>query len=173
MVSILDALMDIAEAETGAMRLRTERADIGALIRSVADLYADVAEEKGVTLRVDVPHPIEAIVDPTRMRQAIANVVDNAVKYTPSGGRVIIDSRSTNDDITIRVMDTGIGISPADLPRIWDRLYRGDRSRSERGLGLGLTLVRSIVEAHGGRVEAESTTGSGSRFSIVLPSRPA
>jgi heavy metal sensor kinase len=170
-VSILDALMDIAEAETGAMRLRSERTDIGALVRSVADLYADVAEEKGVGLRADTPAPLFATVDPVRMRQAVANLVDNAIKYTPAGGRVTVSAALTDGGLRIEVADTGIGIPPTDLPRIWDRLYRGDHSRSARGLGLGLTLVKSIVEAHGGRAEAHSDPGAGARFVVEVPGR--
>ena len=171
-VSILDTLMDIAEAETGAMRLRTERTDLVALVRSVADLYADVAEEKGVALHVEAPQELTAKVDATRMRQAIANLTDNAIKYTPAGGQVTIAAVATADGPSIRVVDTGIGIPATDLPRIWDRLYRGDRSRSERGLGLGLTLVKGIVEAHGGRVDAISTPDQGARFTITLPGQP-
>ena len=167
-VGILDALMDIAEAESGTMRLRTETTDIGALLKSVFDLYADVAEEKGVTLTLDVSAPLVATADPTRMRQAIANLVQNAVKYTPSGGRVVLSASRARDRLMIRVADTGIGIPQTDLPRIWDRLYRGDQSRSERGLGLGLTLVKSIVEAHHGSVDVQSTPGAGSTFTITM-----
>jgi signal transduction histidine kinase len=102
------------------------------------------------------------------MRQAVANLVDNALKYTRAGGHVTIRAAAAPEGTVIEVTDTGGGISPADLPRIWDRLYRGDRSRSERGLGLGLTLVKSIVEAHGGRVDVESSPGQGARFTIRL-----
>jgi signal transduction histidine kinase len=171
-VAILDALMDIAEAESGVMRLKTEGTDLVALLRSVIDLYADLAEEKRIELRLDASGPIPATVDPVRMRQAVANLVDNALKYTPAGGQVLISAPPGADGQTIRVADTGIGISPTDLPHIWDRLYRGDRSRSERGLGLGLTLVKSIVEAHGGQVEVESAPHQGSRFTIRIPDPP-
>jgi signal transduction histidine kinase len=168
-VAILDALMDIAEAETGAMRLRSEPTDLVGLVRSVVDLYADVAEEKGVALRVDAPGALVLTVDAARIRQAIANLVDNALKYTPSGGQVTIGASAEHGGARVEVTDTGIGISAGDLPRIWDRLYRGDRSRSERGLGLGLTLVKGIVEAHGGQAEVRSTPGRGAQFTIHLP----
>jgi signal transduction histidine kinase len=167
-IVILDALMDLAEAETGVVRLRAERTDLVALLRSVVDLYDDVAEDKGVALRMDAPEELTGTVDPVRMRQAVANLVDNALKYTRAGGHVTIRAAAAPEGTVIEVTDTGGGISPADLPRIWDRLYRGDRSRSERGLGLGLTLVKSIVEAHGGRVDVESSPGQGARFTIRL-----
>src|SRR4029453_18122609 len=108
-------------------------------------------------------------VDRTRMRQVIANLLDNAVKYTPSGGKVEIGTQSSAGDVVLTVRDTGVGISADDLPRIWERLYRGDKSRSERGLGLGLSLVKAIVEAHRGRVTVESQPDKGSRFVLGLP----
>jgi signal transduction histidine kinase len=168
-ISILDALMDIAEAESGVMRLRTEPTDLVALVRSALDLYDDVAEEKSIRLVLDAPERLPGAVDATRMRQAIANLVDNAVKYTPARGIVTVTVRHEDTGPIVRVADTGIGVTPTDLPHIFERLYRGDRSRSERGLGLGLTLVKSIVEAHGGRVDVESAPDAGSVFTIRLP----
>ncbi len=103
------------------------------------------------------------------MRQVIANLLDNAVKYTPPGGLVRIEARRDGPDAVLSVRDTGVGIPADELPRIWDRLYRGDKSRSERGLGLGLSLVRAIVEAHGGVVSVRSTPGEGSYFELRLP----
>lgn len=107
--------------------------------------------------------------DRDRLRQALANLYDNALKYTPSGGHVTIGAETRGDDAIITVRDTGLGIAPDDLPRIWDRLYRGDRSRAERGLGLGLSLVKAYIHAHSGRVTADSTPGQGSTFTLVLP----
>jgi signal transduction histidine kinase len=100
----------------------------------------------------------------------MANLVDNAVKYTPAGGTIALDGRAEDDNVVIEVRDTGIGIPAEDLPRVWQRLHRGDASRSERGLGL--SLVRAIVQAHGGRVAVRSDPGKGSTFTIVLPSEP-
>ena len=107
--------------------------------------------------------------DRTRLRQVLANLIENAVKYTPSGGCIAIEGAATGREITLTVRDTGIGIAAADLPFVWDRLYRADASRSARGAGLGLSLVKAIVEAHGGRVHVESTVGEGSAFSVTLP----
>ncbi len=104
-----------------------------------------------------------------RLEQVAANLIDNAVKYTPAGGRVTVDVHAVNGRAVLRVRDTGMGIAPAELPRIWDRLFRGDRSRTERGLGLGLSLVKAIVEAHGGSVEVASEPGHGATFTVSLP----
>jgi len=107
--------------------------------------------------------------DRTRLRQVVANLIENAVKYTDGGGRVEIDAAAEDAGIRVRVRDTGIGISESDLPLVWDRLYRADASRSARGLGLGLSLVKAIVEAHGGRVDVSSVPGQGSTFTVLLP----
>jgi signal transduction histidine kinase len=169
-VEMLNALMDISEAETGVMRLVLERLDAEAVVRDVAELYEDVADDKGVVIETDAPVGAEVLADRSRLRQVLANLVDNAVKYTPPGGRVVLRARAAADSVAIEVEDNGPGISAEDLPRIWDRLYRGDRSRSERGLGLGLSLVRAVVEAHKGRAEVVSSPGQGARFTVTLPS---
>jgi signal transduction histidine kinase len=161
--------MDISEAETGTMRLRRETTDIADLVRQTVELYEDVAEDKSVRIDTEIEGNVRANVDRNRMRQVLANLLDNAVKYTPAGGRVEMGARPEAGGVRITVADTGAGISAEELPRIWDRLYRGDKSRTERGLGLGLSLVRAIVEAHGGRVSVSSTPGEGSRFELLLP----
>ena len=171
-MAILDALMDIAEAETGAMRLKVETFDLVPVLRGTIELYEDVAESRQVALELDAPPAQPLSADRARIGQAIANLVDNAVKYTPPGGHVRLAARPADGSVVMTVTDTGIGISTDELPRIWERLYRGDRSRSERGLGLGLSLVRAIVEAHGGTVEVVSTPGEGSRFTMALPGAP-
>jgi signal transduction histidine kinase len=107
--------------------------------------------------------------DRNRIRQILANLLDNAIKFTPSSGRVDVEAYEKGQEIVIRFNDTGIGISSEDLPRIWDRLYRGDKSRSERGFGLGLSLVKAIVEAHRGYVDVSSKPGVGSVFTVYLP----
>jgi signal transduction histidine kinase len=111
--------------------------------------------------------------DATRIRQALANLVDNALKYGGKGNTVTIALSRDGNDAVLAVTDKGPGIPANDLPRIWERLYRGDRSRTERGLGLGLPLVRAIVEAHGGRADVESEVGRGSTFRIRIPAAAA
>lgn len=167
--AVLDTLMDIAEARSGVMRLRLERIDLRALLQEVEDLYADVAEDKGVTLTSRCPAGLTVMGDGVRLRRAFANLVDNAVKYTDAGGRIAVSAAGEGTWARVAVADTGIGIDAADLAHVWERLYRGDRSRSSPGLGLGLSLVRAFVEAHGGRVEVTSVPGEGTTFSVRLP----
>ncbi len=165
----LNALMDISEAETGAMKLDRKAVDIPALLGRVVDLYSYVAEEKGIAIHVRAPGGLSVTADPTRMGQVLANLVDNAIKYTPSEGQVYLQADRRDGEIVISINDTGVGIPHNELPKIWDRLYRCDQSRSQKGLGLGLSLVKAIVEAHKGRVEASSEPGKGSTLSIYLP----
>lgn len=168
-VTMLSTLMDISEAETGTMKLQLEPVNLADVARDTLALYEDAADEKGVDLKADVLDDVVLPVDRNRIRQAVANLVDNAVKYTPAGGQVMISVGARADSAAVEVSDTGIGIHPAELPRIWERLYRGDKSRAERGLGLGLSLVKAIVEAHQGTVTVSSTPGRGTRFEVRLP----
>lgn len=168
---LLDALMDLAEAETGAMRLKREAVDIVTVVRDAMDLYTGVAEEKGLTLTLDAAPEAPTITgDRLRLTQVFANLIDNAVKYTPASGSVTTSLRSADGGVEVMVADTGPGIPHEDQSRIWERLYRGDQSRSQRGLGIGLSLVRAITRAHGGRASVESSNGEGARFRIWLPS---
>lgn len=168
-LTTLNALMDVAEAEAGAMKLNREDVDLAALIRGVVGLYEDVAEEKGLALETTVPERLVLRADPRRLRQAVANLLDNAIKYTPRGGRIEIAIAQEQQLARISVKDTGVGIAAEELPRIWSRLYRGEAGHSQRGLGLGLSLVRAIVLAHKGSVDARSQSGQGSEFTIRLP----
>jgi signal transduction histidine kinase len=166
---MLNTLMDISEAESGAMALRRIPFDLRDAALRAVELYHDVAEAKGVTLAVGDERPAFVVADPVRIEQVAANLIDNAVKYTPEGGRVTVEVAASTDRAVLRVRDSGVGIPATELPRIWDRLFRGDRSRSERGLGLGLSLVKAIVEAHHGTVGVRSEPGAGSTFTVELP----
>jgi signal transduction histidine kinase len=168
-VAMLNTLMDISEAETGTMALRREPTDLHDLIQQSVEMYEDVADERGVQLTTTSTTGLMTSVDRNRLRQVLANLLDNAIKYTGPGGRVEILARRDEGTAVVEVRDTGAGIPPDELPRIWDRLYRGDKSRSTRGLGLGLSLVKAIVHAHGGEVSVESVPGEGSTFALRLP----
>jgi signal transduction histidine kinase len=227
-LSMLNTLMDIAEAEAGTMKLHREPVDLCQLAREIVDLYQYVAEEKKITIKLEssnadipvgerspdgpigqrsadipvrsnVPRrnpsetpgersreplspgprnadiPVGAVlvsVDRTRMRQALANLLDNAIKYTADGGLVTITVRTEGNQALIIFKDSGIGIPAEELDKIWSRLYRGDKSRSQRGLGLGLSLVKAIVEAHSGKVTVFSIPERGSEFTVSLPLNP-
>jgi len=166
---MLDTLMDIAEAESGIMRLKIESIDLTAVIDEVMELYNYAAEAKGVTVAVKAIPKLYLQGDALRLRQVIANLVDNAIKYRREAGRVEIETAKANDEALLTVRDTGVGIPVGEMKRIWERLYRGDKSRSQRGLGLGLSLVKAIVEAHRGSVDVESDLQTGSIFSVRLP----
>jgi len=168
-LTMLNTLMDVAEAETGVMRLEITDVSVPEVIHSIVDLYEGVAEEKGITVTTDLPGELTIRADRTRFQQIIANLLDNAVKYSREGGGIEISAKKEDAWAVISVSDQGIGIPPGDIHKIWDRLYRGDHSRSQRGLGLGLSFVQAIVHAHGGAVSVESELGKGSTFTIRLP----
>jgi signal transduction histidine kinase len=158
-LDILNALMDITEAETGMMRLRKEKTELPELVRQVVELYEYVAEEKKIAVTTDLPPRCEVLADTARLRQALANLLDNALKYTSEGGSVSIKVSCLEARAEISFRDTGMGIAREEQDKIWTRLYRGDKSRTQRGLGLGLSLVKAIVEAHGGKVAVRSESG--------------
>jgi signal transduction histidine kinase len=166
---MLTTLMDITEAESGAMPLKREPVALADIVSRAVDLYRDTADAKGVTLAASADGGVRVSVDRTRLEQVAANLLDNAIKYTPAGGRVEVAAGREGGRAVLRVSDTGLGIPADEQPRIWDRLFRGDRSRAERGLGLGLSLVKAVVEAHGGAVSVDSQLGRGSTFTVSLP----
>ena len=167
--TMLDSIMDVAEAESGTMPLQLESVLLDEAVFDVVDLYRLVSEDKELNVHVSIPAELAVVADRHRIRQVVANLLDNAIKYTPPGGRISLEATCDEHDVVLCVRDTGIGISPEEQPRIWDRMYRGDRSRSQRGLGLGLSLVKAIVSAHGGAVGVDSSDAGGSVFIVRLP----
>jgi len=148
---------------------RTE-CDIGVLLRSTADDVAVLAEQKSISLAVVPPaEPMIVSADKNFLRQVFVNIMDNAIKYTPAGGAVTAEAAIINGAAQITVRDTGIGIPEEEITRIFDRFYRVDASRSSTGFGLGLSIAKSIVEAHGGTITAKSSPAPGAAFTVTLP----
>lgn len=168
-IRMLHMLMDISEAETGTLQLNRREVDLSDLAFSVAEMYRFVAEDKSVQVATSISPHVRASLDPERISQALANLLDNAVKFTPPGGRIDLSLSSDSDRLHICVEDSGIGIDTADLERIWERLYRGGQQGSGRGMGLGLSLVRAVIKAHGGEVSAQNRPEGGAVFKISLP----
>lgn len=172
-LGMLNAMMDISEAESGAMRLRRQTVDLRQLAREAAEVYSLLAEEAEMQIDVRIERELPVHADAPRMRQVIGNLLDNAVKYGRRGGVVVVDgapARSGADLTWLSVANEGVPIPPDDLGRIWNRLYRAGGAGDRRdGLGLGLALVKAIVIAHGGEVDVASTAERGTRFSVGLP----
>jgi len=168
-LSMVNTLMDISEAETGVLAVRQETVPVRPLLGEVVELYEVVAEERRIRVTLEPGAEVTVNGARDRLRQVFANLLDNAIKYTPEGGEVRLDVSRGEGTAVVTVTDTGVGIAPQHLPRIWERLYRADPSRSGRGLGLGLSLVKAYVTAHGGSVDATSEPGRGSTFIVRLP----
>lgn len=168
-------LLELSKLDSGLVLLDLRPDDLRSAVESATRQHDALAERRGVTVRLDLPDaPIRIRHDPPRIGQVVANLVGNAVKFTPRGGVVSVSVESTDDGARIDVTDTGVGIDSSELPHIFERFYRGSRANEARGAGsgLGLAIVRSIVDIHGGNVTVESGPGTGSRFTVHLPRDP-
>lgn len=164
---LVEDLRTLANAETGVLTLQKEPTDPGMLAADVVASLASEAAAGQVTIQMDASRTLPTLsIDPVRIREVIANLVSNALHFTPPGGRVTVRVDASERDVTIAVADTGIGIRPDDLPKVFDRFYKG---RTSRGSGLGLTIARRLVEAHGGAIRAESVPGHGTTMTFTLP----
>lgn len=168
---IVNDLQDLAAADAGTLRLHREPVHASDVVDQVAAAHQAGAEAAGVRLSATTLGDPCFTADPLRLRQAIGNLVSNAVRHTPAGGSVTISCRATLDAVVVEVADTGSGIAPADLPHVFDRFWRADKSRTRAtgGSGLGLAIVRQLVEGHGGTVTARSTPGEGAVFTVRVP----
>jgi signal transduction histidine kinase len=168
-LKILETIMDIAEAENGIMTLNYQLTDLHDVVYPVYDLYSYVAETKGISIQMDVEKEIMLYADSGKISQAVANIIDNAVKFTPDRGHIYINAFKEKNSIVISVEDTGPGIDEKDAEKIFERLYRAKSSSKQKGLGLGLSLVKAIVKAHKGIVALEKSSSHGAVFKIILP----
>jgi signal transduction histidine kinase len=169
-------LLELSKLDSGLVLLDLRPEDLRSSVEQAVEQSAATARRRGVELTMDRPETsIPLRHDPVRIGQVVANLVGNAIKFTPRGGKVRVEvAQEARGSASITVSDTGIGIDPAELPRIFDRFFRGSRANEARGSGsgLGLAIVRSIVEMHGGTVSVESRLGAGTTFRVVLPAQP-
>jgi heavy metal sensor kinase len=170
LLDMINTMLLISKTESGVDKLAQDKMDLSEIARSACDLFGPMAEDNGVTLTCNTPHPSPLLGESRMIQRMLANLLDNAIKYTPSGGTVTVSvSENEKKDLVVTVRDTGIGISESDLPRIFDRFYRCDQSRSKPGIGLGLSLARAIARAHQGEITVTSCLNQGSTFAITLP----
>ena len=170
LVGMINTMLEIAQADSGVSDMSHLPIDMAQVADDVRDLFHPAAEDKGIRLEIDAPRePVFTRGDLTRLQRVMANILDNAIKYTDAGGKVILSVKGMPTHVVLAFRDSGIGIGEADMPYIFERFYRGDRSRSTPGNGLGLSLALSIVRAHGGDISVESCPGKGSTFTIRLP----
>ena len=171
---IVDDLQQLALADVGKLRLHPEPVDVADLVEQIATVYRAAAEAAELVLTAEVTGRPHLDADPVRLRQAVGNLLANAVRYTPAGGRVGLSAHADGDDVLIEVADTGPGIAPEHLPHLFDRFWRAEKSRSRQtgGSGLGLAIVRQLAEAHGGSAAVRSEPGQGATFTLRLPRAP-
>lgn len=169
MTALVRDLLDLTRLETMGGRLALREIEAGMLVRDVCDRMRPLAQRHDVTLSTPSDDAGAIVGDVRRLHQALINLITNAIVHTPAGGSVVVGARRATEGVTFFVRDTGTGIPPEDLPRIWERFFKTDKARSGPGTGLGLAIVKHIVQAHAGSVSAVSEIGEGSEFSFVIP----
>ena len=170
LLDMINTMLMISKTEAGVDKLAWEKIELADVIQDACELFRPMSEDKGLTLNCNVPRKCPILGDPRMIQRMLANLLDNAIKYTEAGGTVsILVAENEGRDVVLNIRDTGIGISSKDLPRIFERFYRCDQSRSQSGIGLGLSLARAIARAHGGDITAASILNQGSTFTVTLP----
>jgi signal transduction histidine kinase len=164
---LVDDLRTLADAESGTLALRKEPTDPAVLIQEVVRSFAGDAQRKQISIRTDLPPDLPIItIDPLRIREVLVNLISNAVRHTPEAGNIVVAARVENARMVVSVTDSGPGIPPEDLPRIFDRFYKGATSR---GSGLGLTIARNLIHGHGGEIRAENIPPTGAMLTFTIP----
>jgi signal transduction histidine kinase len=173
LLDMINTMLTISETEAGLGRLESESFNLAALVADAGELFLPLAEDKKVRLTWQIPPKANFSGDMRKIQRMIANLLDNAIKYTKTGGTVemrLVATSGSVDGLEISIQDSGMGIAETDLPHIFQRFYRCDHSRSMSGAGLGLSLARAIAKAHGGEITVTSVAGQGSVFTVWLPS---
>jgi signal transduction histidine kinase len=169
LIEMINTMLDITETEAGVREFKIEKVDLGKLIIDACELFRPTADEKGIAIETVLPDTLHFKGDRNELQRLVTNLLGNSIKYTEPGGSVSISAHLDGGQVNIMFEDTGIGISEKDLPKIFERFYRCDRSRSRAGIGLGLSLAKAIANAFGGTIRVESTENKGSSFLVALP----
>jgi heavy metal sensor kinase len=169
LLKMVNTMLEISEDEAGVGSLSFSEVNISALVNDACDLFHPLAEDNGLYVEVNTSAQCLLQGDKSKLQRVIVNLLDNAIKYTPPGGKIIVSVEEVDKKVIISVHDTGMGISSEDLPHIFDRFFRADKSRSVPGAGLGLSLVQAIVRRHRGEIKVSSSPGVGTTFEVVLP----
>jgi signal transduction histidine kinase len=180
MSALIDDLFELTRLDAGGLALRFEATSLSDLISDTLQGFAARAEARGVKLSGAVAPEVDPVwLAPEKMSRVLRNLLANAVRHTPAGGEIRLTAAAQGGSVVVTVADNGEGIAPEDLPRVFERFYRGEKSRSREGYadeaggtGLGLAIVRELVEAHGGRIEARSAAGQGTTMVLTLPRQP-
>jgi signal transduction histidine kinase len=169
LLGMINVILEISAAESGIVPLHIQKVDIAEVARDACELFQPAAEDKRITITVEAPGPAYVDGDLQKLQRVLANLLDNAVKYTETGGQIGVSVTKDDRQVTVVMRDTGIGIAESDLSHIFERFYRADKSRSKPGSGLGLTLAKAFVSAHDGRITVTSRLGEGSTFVVNVP----
>jgi heavy metal sensor kinase len=169
LTAVVEKLQLLARADAGRLQAKVEPVDLSQLVRETAEFLSPLAEERGLAIECDAKPGVVVMGDHAYLRQVLVNLIDNAIKFTPRGGSILASVAAEGDRATVAVADRGIGIASEELEQLFERFYRSNSARTQKGSGLGLSICRSIVESHGGTISAASRTGEGSVFTISLP----
>ena len=172
LVNMINIMLEIAETDAGVAKIKHVPLNIQSLVQDVIELYQPLADEKNIAISAAFSEDIVVLGDLSRMQRVLANILDNAIKYTSRNGNIKFETATDGKSVVISIQDTGIGMDAETISKIFKRFYRADQARSTPGNGLGLSLALTIVKAHGGTIQVESSPGNGSKFSIILPCSP-
>lgn len=172
LLAMTNTMLEISRAEAGLTELKLESVDLIAMMRDMVELFEPAAEDRNISIALQTPSELIITCDVQKLQRVFANLIDNAVKYTSEGGTITILIEEGGNRAFVTIEDTGMGIAEEDLPHIFERFFRGERSRSASGSGLGLSLAKVFITAHGGTIAVESKPGQGCRFVIALPKNP-